>query len=164
MQAMQLAVVFLAQGTDMLANGINVGFQGRLPGRFVVLNDPTLVGHQGHLGINNQIATIRQVHHHVGPQQLPVAVAVAALGVVFDALAQTGTLQYPLQNQLAPVALNFLVTFESAGQIGSFFGDLPVQLLQGLDLAAQRLAVPGFCRVDIFHPLSEILQLVPERV
>ena len=70
----------------------------------------------------------------IGAQQLVVIISVAALGFILNTLAQTGALEDALQNQLAPVALDFLVSFKRLREIGSFFGDLAVQFLQGFDL------------------------------
>ena len=116
-----------------------------------------LIGQQRYLGVDNEVALVWQVHHHVRAQQLAVAVPIAALGVVFHALTQAGFFQHPLQDQFPPVTLDFLVTFECPGEVGSFLGDLAIQVLERLDLAAQGLPVLGLGGVNVLHPFAEVL-------
>ena len=163
MQPVQLTAIFLAQcGCD--CEPPQHAAQCRSAFFLLICGHPLLIGHQRYFGINYQISLVRQMHDDIGPQQLVIFVPVTTLGFVLDAFAQARPFQHPLQDQLTPVALNFLVAFESTGQIGGFFGNLPVQLLQRFYFAAKRLAIPGFRGVDILNPFAKILQLVTEGV
>jgi hypothetical protein len=55
-------------------------------------------------------------------------------------------LQHPLEDQLAPVALGFLA-LEGLGEVGGFVGQAQVELLQALQLLAQREALAGLLLV-----------------
>ncbi|MNE27986.1 hypothetical protein D3C80_1214100 [compost metagenome] len=159
MQAFEAVVVLARQAFDVAAQRLHMLLERGL----VIASDELLVGGEADLGIHHYLLVAGQHDQHIRLEALAIGALEADLGLVFAALFQAGMLQYPFEDQLTPVALGFLA-LQRLGQVGGFVGQAQVELLQALQLLAQREALAGFLLVAFLHTFFEGLDALLERV
>ena len=104
------------------------------------------------------------MHHHIGPVQGVVGIAVTGLDFVFAPLAEARIFQHPLQDHLAPVAAFLAVALEGAGQIDRVPAHLLIQRFKAADLMLQQRAVFGLLVINVLDLFAEVAELFAQRV
>src|SRR5690606_29688131 len=122
--------------------------------RLVRRGNRLLVSLQADLGIDNDLPLAGQANQHIGLQTLAIGPLETDLGFVFAALVQAGMLEYPLQHQLAPVALLFL-SLQGTTETRRLVTQALVELLQALQLMTQRKTLARLLLVALLDPLLE---------
>ncbi len=125
--------------------------------------DILLIGRQADLGVHHHLLVPWQQDQHVWLETLAIGALEADLGLVLTALFQAGMLEYPLQNQLAPVTLGFLA-LERLGQVGGFITQAQVQLLQAFQFLAQGEALTGLGLITFLNALFKGQDALLQRI
>lgn len=122
-----------------------------------------LVRREADLGVHHHLLVAGQHDQHIRLETLTIGAFQADLGLVFAALFQAGMFQHTFEDKLTPVTLGFLA-LQGLGKVGGFVGQAQVELLQALQLLAQREALAGLLLVAFLHAFFEGLDALLERV
>ena len=174
----QLAVVFLCQFVDVLANAQGVCFHQSVSVGIIVSCQGIGVSREGNLGVDHHASALRESDDDIRTEVL----AILILGVLLDEelliLAQTTVFENRLQDHLSPVALQLAVALERLGQVGGIGTNLRGLLLEGgdglllflleelhrsLESALQFLLVYFVLGLAVFHRFLEVGELLLDR-
>ena len=123
----------------------------------------TLIGHQRHFGVNNDLFVLRQVNHHIRLITALLFIFQADLGGEFMAFPQTGGFQDTGKNRFPPVPLHFVIAFQGIGEIDRFLCHPQIELLQTLNFMCQGVPFTAFLAVTFLNLPVKVIQLFTER-
>src|SRR5690606_15993720 len=122
-------VILAGEPLEMAPQGHQVLFQGLLAGNLVYRHYILLVSIETDLGVDYHLPVPWQTDQNVRLESFPAAALQADLSLILPPLFQPGVLQYPLQHQLAPVALG-LLPLQRPSQVGRLVAQALIELLQ----------------------------------
>ena len=134
--------------------------QGNAALAVVLAVDVAGIGIERHLGVDDQVLVLGQIDQHVRTLALTLAIGDADLALEVFAGDQTGALQHILQDQFTPVALGLFLATQGGTQVMGFLGDLPIELLQVIELAGQRGLLLGVLVVDVLDLEPKLVDLL----
>ena len=123
-----------------------------------------LVGGQRHLGIDDNVAPLGQMHDHIRARAPAGVVGQRHLGLVAAAFLQSRRFEHAFEHHLAPSALRLRIALERAREIDRVLADTLVEIFQGGDFGLQRTAILVLLVVNLVHALAEFADLLTQRI
>ena len=124
----------------------------------------TFIGGERDLRVHDDRFAARQVDDEIRTLRCAVLGAQHGLDLVFASVLQAGSLQQPLDDQLAPIALALGVALDGACQMVGLVADFIAQRLKLPHLFQQAGGLLGTVLVHLVDPFPETVELFPQRL
>ena len=143
---------------NAFAHRRRVGRQRQLTLALILGIDVAHIGGKRSFGVDDQMASLGQIDHRIGPSPTMLGRETDLAPVVL-AGAQAGAFQHVFEHQLAPVALYLLLPLQRLGQTLGLIGDLAIERLQMAQLGTQPGPLLGFMTMNRLHFFAKALHL-----